>query len=158
MRRPRLVLAGVFLALSAAGCGVAPGSPDPGAVVCGQLAFVCTLPPLSRQLRDAIVARDANRALPLAADLRRQVERVNDDPIETTFPVTYWELMRAIQGARFHYGFGAGAAQKGFLEHPWNEDDLATAVEMLTEGEDAVRRAEVANRRLADLGHVPCSD
>lgn len=40
------------------------------------------------------------------------------------------DLERALEGAMFFYRFGAGAAQKGFLERPWNDGDLATAVEM----------------------------
>lgn len=157
MSRARILLAAVVLAVSITGCGVAPGSPDPGATLCRYLAMERALPALSLRLREAVLARDAETALAAAADMRREVERIPDDPIERTYPTNYWQLARQIQGATFFYGFGAGLVQKGFLERPWNQDDLRNALDMLARGDEFVRDAEAELRRLTQDDQLRCA-
>jgi len=155
--RARILLAAAILAASITGCGVAPGSYDPGATLCRYLAIERALPALSLRLREAVLARNAETALAAAADMRREVERVPDDPIERTYPTNYWQLARQIEGATFFYGFGAGLVQKGFLERPWNENDLRNALDMLARGDESVRDAEAELRRLIANNQLQCA-
>lgn len=158
MTRPGILLVTAALVVSIAGCGFASGSPDPEAALCRYLAIERPLPALSLRLREAVLARDAETALAAAADLRREVERVPDDPIERTYPTNWWQLARQIQGATFFYRFGAGLVQKGFLERPWNEDDLRNGLDMLARGDEFVRDAEAELGRLTEDGRQPrCS-
>jgi len=155
--RARILLAAAILAASITGCGVAPGSDDPGATLCRYLAIERALPALSLRLREAVLARNAETALAAAADMRREVERVPDDPIERTYPTNYWQLARQIEGATFFYRFGAGLVQKGFLERPWNENDLRNALDMLARGDESVRDAEAELRRLIANNQLQCA-
>lgn len=154
---PGRSVAAVLLAVAIGGCGIPFGSPDPAAVVCNRLAAVRAAAELGPRLRQAIVARDAEAALPLAAAIRRQVEPVPQEPIEDVFPPIYWDLERALEGAMFFYGFGARAAEKGFLERPWNEGDLATALEMLARGDESAPAVEAEVRDLEANGQLSCA-
>lgn len=111
-------LAAAFLAVSLAGCGIAPASPDPAAVICGHLGLVSELPALSQRLRQAVVARDAEAALSLAAAMRREVERVPEDPIETTFPTNYWQLAQLIWGRDFFLSGWCSVGPEGVPRAP----------------------------------------
>lgn len=156
-RRSGLGVAALLLAATIAGCGVGPGSPDPGATLCRYLDIEHAFPELSLGLQAAIRARDAKTALALAAELRREVERVPDEPIETTYPTNVWTLARLIQGVTVSYRFGAGLVEKGFLEHPQNEDGLRNALAMLNRGDELVREAEAELRRLSEDDRPRCS-
>lgn len=158
MTRPAVLVVAAALVVSIAGCGAVPGSPDPEAALCRYLTIERPLPALSLRLREAVLARDAETALAAAADMRREVERVPDDPIERTYPTNWWQLAQLIQGTTFFYRFGAGLVQKGFLERPWNEDDLRNALEMLARGDESVGDADAELRRLTEDGRQPrCS-
>lgn len=157
MTRSGILLAAAVLAVSIAGCGAAPGSPDPGAALCRYLDMERALPALSLRLQESVRSRDADGALTVAADMRREVDRIPDDPIEQTYPTNYWQLARQIQGATFFYQFGVGLVQKGFLERPWNEEDLRSALEMLARGDESVRDADDEMRRLTENGQLRCS-
>lgn len=157
-RTPGRSVAAVLLAVAIGGCGISFGSPDPAAVVCNRLAAVRAAAELGPRLRQAVSARDAEAAIALASAIRRQVEQVPEqERIEDVFPPTYWDLERALEGAMFFYGFGARAAEKGFLERPWNEADLATALEMLARGDESVPAVEAEVRDLEANGELPCA-
>lgn len=157
MIRPGLLLASAALVVATAACGATLGSPDPGATLCRYLSIERTFPALSFRLREAVLGRAAETALAAAAEMRREVERVPDAPVERTYPTNYWVLARDIHGATFFYRVGAGLVEKGFLERPWNEGDLRNALEMLAQGDESVRDAETELRRLTEAGQLRCS-